>query len=290
MTDRQITFIHLTDLHIGDHENDDHLYSDTTANMARFKEIIAGLDPKPSFVLATGDLANQGDLPSYHKLKEIMADFDVPVFYALGNHDVMKGRAAFYEGMLDRAENGDPTYDHDGVVEGVHVVVLDSSEPGKVGGSLTDAQFDWLAQTLDRHAEAPKLIALHHGPAFVNNPPMEWETLRWQDSQRLAGVLRAYDVVGIMCGHLHSDRVTHWHGIPVVMATGPHMALDPSYPEGGIRMINGTSFGLCRILPDGLMVNFITPAADRQEIVAYTPEMVQGMMKKAQAAAAEAAE
>jgi len=106
-----VTFVHFTDLHIGDRETDTHLHSDTTANMNRFKAMLATVDPKPSFILATGDLANQGDLPSYKKLREIMADFDVPVIYALGNHDVIHGRAAFYEGMLDRIEEGDPAYE-----------------------------------------------------------------------------------------------------------------------------------------------------------------------------------
>jgi len=138
MTDKTVTFVHFTDLHIGDKETDTHLHSDTTENMNRFKSMLTTLDPKPSFILATGDLANQGDLPSYHKLRTLMADIDVPVVYALGNHDVIHGRAAFYGGMLDRAEENDPPYDHDSVVDGIHIIVLDTSEPGKVGGSLTE--------------------------------------------------------------------------------------------------------------------------------------------------------
>jgi 3',5'-cyclic-AMP phosphodiesterase len=287
MQHKVVTFVHITDLHIGDRATDKHLYSDTSANLEAFKRVIAQLDPQPSFVLATGDLANDGDEESYRKLRALMADIEAPVFYALGNHDSKRGRQAFYSGMFDRAEDGEKYYDYDHLVDGVHLIVLDTTETGKVGGSLTEAQFEWLGAALERHPEERKLLALHHGPAFVEDPDMEWESLRWADSERLAAALAGYEVLGIMCGHLHSDRVTSWHGIPVVMSTGPHMALDPAYTQGGLKMVEGTSFGLCRVLPNGLMVNFVPMPATRAEIATHTPERVREMMKKYTQAAAE---
>jgi hypothetical protein len=187
--------------------------------------------------------------------------------------------------MLDRIEDGEKYYDHDQVVGGVHVIVLDTAETGKVGGALSEAQFAWLEEALQRHPDTRKLLALHHGPAFVEDPEMEWESLRWTDSERLASTIAGHDILGIMCGHLHGDRVTNWHGVPVVMSTGPHMALDPAYAYGGLKMVVGASFGLCRILPHGLMVNFVTLPSSRAEIATRTPDQVREIMKKyAQAA------
>ena len=289
MTSNAITFLHFTDLHVGDQATDSHLYSDTTANIGQFKDMMRGLDPKPAFVVATGDLTNQGDLESNRKLKDLMDDLGIPVLYALGNHDVTKSRDGFYEGVLDRTDHNGATYDHDQLVAGVHVIVLDSSEPQKVGGSLEPEQFDWLDQALQRHPQAPKIVAFHHPPAFENNPKMEWESLRWQDSVKLAEMLRGRNVQGILCGHLHSDRVTAWHGIPVIMGLGSHGALDPVLPRSeGIRMLRYTGFGICILRDSGLEVTFAQAPGNREVLMDYSGEKFKAAMakweKKAEAA------
>ena len=98
------TFIHLTDLHVGDPVVDTHLFSDTSATLASILDLIATISPRPSFIVASGDLTNRGDADSYRHLKALMAATDLPVIYALGNHDTREG---FYRGMLDRETNLD---------------------------------------------------------------------------------------------------------------------------------------------------------------------------------------
>ena len=72
MTDL-FTFVHLTDLHIGNPDIvDDHLFSDTTANLKALLADIKTLVPQPKFIVATGDLTNQGDAGSYRNLKAIL--------------------------------------------------------------------------------------------------------------------------------------------------------------------------------------------------------------------------
>lgn len=281
MTSTPVTFLHFTDLHVGDQATDSHLYSDTTANIRAFQAMIPTLDPKPAFVVATGDLTNLGDLESNRKLKELMDGMGIPVLYALGNHDVTKSRDGFYEGVLGRTDHHGAPYDHDQLVAGVHVIVLDSSEPAKVGGSFTDEQFDWLDRALQRHPQAPKIVAFHHPPAFENNPKMEWESIRWNDSVRLADMMDGRNVKGILCGHLHSDRVTSWHGIPVIMGLGAHGALDPVLPRSeGIRMLQYQGFGICILRESGLEVTFAQVPGDRSVLMDYSGEKFRAAMKK----------
>lgn len=284
-----VTFLHFTDLHVGDQATDSHLYADTTANIRQFQAMIRSMDPQPQFVVATGDLTNLGDLESNRKLKALMDGMGIPVLYALGNHDVTRSRDGFYEGVLGKTDHNGASYDHDQLVAGVHVIVMDSSEPAQVGGSFTEEQFGWLDQALRRHPQAPKIVAFHHPPAFENNPKMEWESLRWQDSERLAEAIRSRNVRGILCGHLHSDRVTAWHGIPVVMGLGSHGALDPLLPrKEGIRMLRYTGFGICILRDSGLEVTFAQAPGDRAVIMDYTGEkLAAAMAKRSQAAAAE---
>jgi Icc protein len=65
-----ITFVHLTDLHVGNPAvQDDHLYSDTSATLARILAEIKLLQPQPKFIVASGDLTNRSDADSYEQLR-----------------------------------------------------------------------------------------------------------------------------------------------------------------------------------------------------------------------------
>ena len=157
MTDL-FTFVHLTDLHIGNPDIvDDHLFSDTTANLKALLADIKTLVPQPKFIVATGDLTNQGDEGSYRNLKAILDDaaLEIPMFFALGNHDKRDG---FYTGMLGRNEDLGAPFFHAQAIDGVHLITLDSSTPGKVGGSIEPEQFAWLEAELDAHPDLPSSV------------------------------------------------------------------------------------------------------------------------------------
>lgn len=267
-----VTFVHLTDLHVADPAvADPGLHSNTNETLLRVKSMVMSLDPRPSFVVASGDLTNRGDVESFKQLRRLMADIDVPVIYALGNHDTRPG---FYTGMLDRNAELDAPYFHDQVIDGIHIITLDSSEPGKIGGSIEPEQFDFIAQALDRHPELPKLIVVHHAPALDDDPGLEWESLTYRDSVRLAGMLKGRSVVGILSGHIHYDRVSHWNGIPVVVGTGQHCAMDILH-TAELRMVNGASFALCTLRPSGLTVSFVPLPSDRRELVRHSYERLR---------------
>src|SRR5690606_37821390 len=139
----KITFIHLTDLHVGDPAvPDEHLFSDTTTTFRAIMADIKRMKPTPSFIIASGDLTNRGDVASYEHLKALLAEaaLDIPVLFALGNHDTREG---FYAAMLNRTENNLAPYDHDEVIDGIHIITLDSSVPKKIGGSFEPGQLDW---------------------------------------------------------------------------------------------------------------------------------------------------
>ena len=278
---RETTFIHLTDLHIGT-ADDDHLYSDTTETLSQVLDLVATVTPRPQFVVASGDLTNRGDADSFRRLKEIMdARVDVPVIYALGNHDT---RAGFYEGMGIATEDQDAPYDHDVVVDGIHIVTIDSSTPGLIGGTIDPEQFDWLASTLDTHPDLPKLIVVHHPPALGEEPDAtHWRTIHFPQSERFRTLLMGRNIIGILSGHIHHDRVSVWHGIPVVVGTGQHAATDILRTDI-LRMVRGASFGIGTIRPSGLTMAFVPLPSDRAELNTYPLEM---LMARAVPVAAE---
>lgn len=279
---RDITFVHLTDLHIGDPETDDHLFSDTRETLDSILRLVGGIEPRPRFLVASGDLSNRGDAESYAHLKDAMAALDLPVVYALGNHDTREG---FYRGMVGRENDLDAPYYHDLVVHGIHIITLDSSTPGYIGGSIEPDQFAWLAETLDRHVDLPKLIVSHHPPSLGEGPdPAHWRTILHEDSLRLADMLKGRNVLGILSGHIHHDRVSIWHGIPVIVGTGQHAASDILQPDV-LRMVRGSSFGLGTIRKSGLTIAFVPLPSDRAELNVYPLELMRQRAAPVKAAA-----
>ena len=264
MAEKSVRFVHLTDLHIvhADHA-DPRVKSDTTANLLAARAQIEAMDPPPAFIAVSGDLTNHGDVESFRTLRAAMDGIGVPVLYALGNHD---SRAGFYQGMLDRTDDLNEPYNHEAVIEGIHIITLDSTVRGRIGGFFADGQLDFLADALESHPDLPKLLMFHHGPNLDLDPSGEWESLNIADTERLAEVIEGYDIVGMLTGHLHMDRVAQWYGVPVILGMSLHCALDPLYSGEGIRTVNGTSLTICELRPSGLTVTFSPLPSDRAEL------------------------
>ncbi|MGE0231585.1 MAG: metallophosphoesterase [Flavobacteriaceae bacterium] len=279
------TFVHLTDLHIADPEvPDEGLHSDTTTTLTRILSQVKLLHPQPRFIVVSGDLTNRGDEGSYRELQRILgeASLDTPLILALGNHDEREG---FYRVMLDRETDLEAPFFHDRVIDGIHIITLDSSTPGEIGGSIEPEQFDWLEERLAAHPDLPKLLVVHHAPSLDEDDlDGEWEAISCEDTIRLRQLLNGHDVIGILSGHIHHDRVSHWYGIPVVVGIGQHTAADPLYLHDRLRMVSGASFAVGTIRPSGMTVSFVPQASDRRELCTYTYEEIRSKFQAPEAA------
>ncbi|MDO9525008.1 MAG: metallophosphoesterase [Gemmobacter sp.] len=242
-------FIHLTDLHLSHpSRNDPQMKTDTSGALTRAVAAINAMDPLPDFVVCSGDLTNQGDPESYGLLDELLAPLRVPVLLALGNHDK---REAFH---VTRDRTGDAPYVHETVLAGLHVITLDTLVPGRVAGAIDEGQFDWLAGALDNHAGLPKLIVLHHPPC-VDPDGLPWAALDMASTDRLAGLVQGRGVIGMLSGHIHMNRVSLWHGIPLVVSIGLNSTVD-LLERSDMRIVEGTGFCICTLRDSGLTVTF----------------------------------
>ena len=122
-----------------------------------------------------------------------------------------------------------------------------------------------LDAALTRHGDRAKLILCHHPPHPGHGDPLPWESLSAAESDRLAAMLRPHRVAAILSGHVHVDRVMHWHGIPVIVSMGLHNTVDP-LAEQGMILHEGAGFALCHHGPAGLDVTFVPVTPSRQKL------------------------
>ena len=213
----------ITDLHLGfDPGTPDEL---NRQRLDRTLRRLAEMNPRPDLLLATGDIADNGDDgDSYARFKEAIAGLPFPVYPAMGNHD---SRGPFLETFPDTLQAGGfIQYAIEGLP--VRILVLDTLEVGRHGGGFCEVRAAWLIERLAEEPERPTLIVLHHPPIatglawMTENPERAWV-------KRLRSIVEAHpNIVAMVAGHVHRPIVTRWAGtmLAVCPATAPQVALD----------------------------------------------------------------
>ncbi|MCR9124661.1 MAG: metallophosphoesterase [Rhodobacteraceae bacterium] len=259
-------FIHLTDLHLSHPDvPDPGLHSDTVAALRQVVAAISAMVPAPDFVVASGDLTNHGDQPSYRLLREMLAPLAMPVVLALGNHDRREGfNAVFGDGPSPAP------FFHETTLGGLHVITLDTGVPGHVAGAIDTDQRQFLVRALARQTDCARLLVLHHPPR-MDDSELPWASLDSESSGWLAGALgeaRAAGarIAGILSGHIHINRVSHWHGVPVFVANGLHSTVD-LLERRDLRVVEGTGFGIGTWRASGLSMAFVPVAPERRALL-----------------------
>jgi len=272
-----IDFLLLSDLHVSHRAPAEAgLLTDTTATLEEAVAMIAAMEVKPAFVIFAGDLANHGEDDAYRHLSRLLEPLALPKIFALGNHD---SRPAFRSLMLDGAGEPEAPCLHEEVIAGAHVIVLDSSIPGRIAGALGDDQIAFLTDGLSNHPDLPKLVVRHH-PPHLDGGEANWHSLDPESTDRLAEAVRGRNVAAILSGHVHFDSVIHWHGVPVVIGTGLHNAVDVTF-RSGLRVVDGAGFTLCRLRPSGLAASFVPLVRSREQLVIHDMERLNAIDRQA---------
>lgn len=260
-----LKFIHLTDLHFSALGMDEPtLLSDTTATLRASFAAIHAMAQRPAFIAISGDLTDRGSVADYAMLKPLLEELaqGIPLVLAIGNHDRRDSFYAVFGG--NNSSDSFKPYDHDCVIDGLHIISLDSSIPGMVGGELTQDQIAWLAARLADHADCRKLIMVHHSPLFDLERGDVWDRLDVGSTEALRETIASKGVVGILSGHVHMDEVTNWHGVPVVVGVGHHAATNPMAPADEIQLVEATGLTVCTLRAHGLAATFVPHPQDRR--------------------------
>lgn len=220
-----MTIAQITDLHITTDKDP----LNQRRNEERLRQVmktIHGLRPRPVAIIASGDLVDRGEVEEYVELKRLMAESEIPIYYALGNHDL---RGPFLDVFSGPGAQTDPNGFVQYAVDfgPMRMIVCDTLE-GQNHGEYDEARAAWLSATLDEAPERPTAVILHH-------PPIP-SGIRWMDPdpespwlRRLAKVLTGRNQVKVlMCGHIH--RAFHGlfagHMVAAAPATSIQLTLD----------------------------------------------------------------
>lgn len=182
--------------------------------------IARGLDP--DLVVATGDLAHEGEAASYAWLHDRFAALDIPVYCLAGNHDLAD---PFAEHLL----GGPVAAMTDADVGGWRFVFLDSNALGREvapDGAVRDvvdrthrahaAQLlpddeRWFTELLADGSAEPVMVWLHHPPVahplaagIEARPFTQWVMQEFA----VAGRVR-----GVSAGHVHNAYATERAGV-----------------------------------------------------------------------------
>lgn len=253
MTDSQV-IVQLSDLHVPG-TGYVHGSVDSLQNVVEILQLLeeSGL---PNLLLLTGDLANDGEIEAYERLRAVFDDFTtrrgVPVMYIPGNHDK---RSAFRSRLLD-LDASDATSDQVFWSGGLRVIGLDSTALGGHYGELEPAQLEWLAAQLEQSAPLGTVIALHHPP--IAGPIEVMNLLALRAPEQLAAAIKDSDVKMLLAGHNHHAMAGVLGGVPVWVSTATVYQMDvPASDTGSLRGIPGSGFTRIDVTEEGMFATHV---------------------------------
>ncbi|MGA1811164.1 metallophosphoesterase [Frondihabitans sp. 4ASC-45] len=253
-----VTFdiLHLSDTHLAAGDTRHYGQVDTREQLdlvlAR-ASTIARLD----LVACTGDLSDDGSPESYRYLRDTVEPWAAArgarVVYAMGNHDLPDG---FREVLAPGADPLRGVID----VDGVRVITLDTSIPGKGYGRVGAEQLAWLADILATPAARGTVIAMHHPPVSAETPLLA--ALELQDPSEFAATITGTDVRLVLAGHYHLALLDEVAGARVVVSGGVTNQADLFAAPDTEGAFQGSAASVVKLRADGTtrILPFTAPA------------------------------
>jgi 3',5'-cyclic AMP phosphodiesterase CpdA len=268
------TLVHLTDLHLLPEGRLLRGRLDTFDVLARTLDAIARSELRPAALLFTGDLTEAGEPGAYRRLRALVdpvaARMGTTPLYVMGNHD---SRPELREHLLGEVPSDEP-YDYTVWLDGLRVIVLDTTVPGYSHGALTRDQLDRLAAELAEPAPSGTVLALHHPP--LPTPSRIAAAIDLRDHKELAAVLSGTDVRIVLAGHTHVVSAGALAGIPV-WTGGTTAFASGAFPAGGgeSQHLSPTA-NRVDLFDDSLIVT--TMAIDAEHVATLSPAEVDELI------------
>ena len=205
MSPARTRLLHLSDLHVGTHEE--------PRIEPGLADLIERIDPE--LILASGDLTHRGRRVEHDRAADFLQSLGRPILAVPGNHDIPYTPIARFTRTWDeferRWETTEPTYRSDRL----HIVGVNSVRPWlHQGGRVNPARLEDAARRLAEAApDALRVVVLHH---HLLGAPWRTRKRTVRDRARvLAGLVDAGAEL-ILGGHIHQAAISERHEFEVV--------------------------------------------------------------------------
>jgi len=231
----RVLIAQISDLHIKPPGELAYGHVDTAAALARCVDAINRFQPRPDYLVITGDLVDVPSKRAYDHLASLLAPLEIPFAMVPGNHDdrdlARQALPDVFYAAATHALNSARS------VGNIDVVLIDSSVPDAAHGELDTKTLAWLDRILGVTPDQPALLFLHHPPFVTGIAQMDQQNLR--NAGDLATVLKRYPrALLVAAGHVHRAVLTTFAGIAATICPAPNHAvaldLDAQAPLGFI--------------------------------------------------------
>ena len=192
------SFIQISDSHIDDEKLV--MGVDSQANLGAIVNMIS--DQNYDVLLISGDLAHNGTLKSYQKLRKILNPIETEIYVLPGNHDDFSNLSQiFNQSSLCNF-----------IIGCWEVITIDSVQVGKVSGRLNHEQLHSLSQQISSSSAKYIVLCLHHPPVSMQS---EWDDEKsLENPDDLFAVIDQFDnIKAVMWGHAHQCAEFNRNGV-----------------------------------------------------------------------------
>ena len=210
---------------------------DLWSNMVKH---IDSLEPKPAFVINSGDIVPKGYARELHEYYiPPLLKTDIPFFVSIGNHETGDDDMARQFRYLFGGKKSLNYYFDYGKAR---FVFFDNASDA----SSPEQTLKWLDKTLE---ETPKdyrkYVAAHKPPATIK----KWAYHSWDDkeSRAFTDLMTQHRVSEVYLGHIHAYSTAEYGGVRYTLSGGAGAGLHNRYgPLGNVH-----HYIICDVMPDG---------------------------------------
>lgn len=247
-----IEVLHITDCHLTKEPGGELLGVNTRDSLDAVLNLIKQQHPAPDYLIATGDLAQDGSVEAYQYLQDRLNDWSCLKSWFPGNHDRRANMAAVV------AATGELTKVH--CIGAWQFVLLDSLVEGKVHGELSAQELALLETALSQRPDLHTLVCLHHHPVSIDSQWLDNIALK-NSAEFMAIVAKHSNVKAVLWGHIH-QQVDRQLGQLQLMAT-PSTCIQFLPRSQGFAVDNiAPGYRILRLFADGRIETRVYRADD----------------------------
>ncbi len=196
------------------------------------------LDPKPDFVINTGDIVRHGYTDEFldYYIPPLL-ETDIPHFIALGNHDDGDSGLAVEYQILFGPNSLNYYFDY-----GSRRFIMIDNVTKVLPYRETLA---WLEKVLEETPPDLSIIVAAHKP--IANEKWAYHSWDEENSQVFSDLMTKHEVEHVFFGHIHAYSTAQFQGIAYTIAGGGGAGLHNRYgPTGNVH-----HYIICDVQPDG---------------------------------------